>query len=117
MLIKTLAPFTVNEDWMKQPLNIAADEYAEVADDVGEMALKQGAARTATLEEARAACPTYKPLEDAEALADFAAGKVAAVAAPLPWMDKVEKAPGAWVPPAEAVDAVAKHKSKGKGSK
>lgn len=111
MLIKTLAPLVVKEGWMKQPLVIAADEFAEVADEVGEMALQQGAARVATLAEARAACPTYKPLEDVEALLDLAAGK-GAVSAPLPLIPKVEAAPGAWVPTTEVAEAVAKHKGK-----
>ena len=115
MLIKTLATVVVHEGWMKQPLVIEAGELAEVSDWVGEAALKQGTARSATLEEARAACPSYKPLEDVEAAIDFAAGK-GPVVAPLPLIPKVEAAPGAWTPTSEVAEAVAKHKGKKKSN-
>lgn len=115
MLIKTLAPITINEDWMKVPLQIAASEFAEVADSVGEAAVVQGAAVPATLEEARAACPTYKPLEDAEALIDFAAGKGPKTEY-MPLTPAAGAEPGAWTPPTAVVEAVEQHKNK-KGKK
>lgn len=115
MLIKTLAPITIDEDWMKQPLNVAAGEFADVADAVGEAAVAQGAARPATLSEARADCPTYKPLEDVEAMQSFAAGEgpKTEYASLIP---AAGGKPGAWVPPTEAVEAVEQHKGK-KGKK
>lgn len=115
MLIRTLAPIIIDEDWMKVPLHLAAGEFADVMDKVGEDAIAQGAAVPATLEEARAACPTYVPLEDAEAKASFAAGE-----GPKTEHTQLIPAeggkPGAWVPPTAVVEAVEQHKGK-KGKK
>lgn len=115
MLIETLAPITIDEDWMKVPLQISAGEFADVADAVGEAAVAQGAARPATLEEARAACPTYKPLEDVEAMQSFAAGE-GPKTEHTPLIPAKGGKPGAWMPPTAVVEAVEQHKGK-KGKK
>lgn len=111
MYIRTTAPFTIDEDWMKKPLELEAGTYASVSEPVGMAAIQQGAAVPTTLEEIRANTPGYVPLEDAEALAGLAAGKGAEVA-PLSALSGEEPVKAAWTPPADAVEAVAKHKGK-----
>lgn len=114
MYIKVTAPFTIDEDWMKQPLHLGGGEYASVADDVGRAAIQQGAAVETTLEAIRAAAPSYVPHEDVEALASFAAGD-GPKTEPLSMFPPPAIEAGAWTPPADVAEVVAKHK--GKGSK
>lgn len=114
MYIRTTAPFTIDEDWMKKPLELEAGTYASVSEPVGMAAIQQGAAVPTTLEEIRANTPGYVPLEDVEALAGFAADK-GAETAPLSALSALsgeEPVGVAWTPPPSAVEAVAKYKGK-----